>query len=738
VLIGVAYANTPVPNDVQSAATKQQSTIYYSDGKTLIARIGTPRVNVESIPPHVGEAVMAIEDHNFLHEAGVSPTGLVRALWSTASGAQTQGGSTITQQMARNYYSNLSQQRTYSRKLKEILISIRLGNEKSKPDILKTYLNTVYFGRQSYGIQAAATAYFRKDVKDLSVSQAAMLAAMIQRPTYFHTTGNDQNFLDLKSRWNTTLDDMVKYGWLSQADRAQITTFPQTKTDWTDVSDNGQGGQNGYLKVRVLNELTKLGLSDQVSSGGYKIISTFDPKLQKYSADLIKQVKQQKNLDKTVRFGLAAVDPATGEVRAAYGGPGYSKQPWDDSYQSEIQPGSSFKPYVLATALGQSYGLKSLVNGNTPQTIEGHKFTNDSNSEQGVVNFVQMTEKSINTAYVWLGAKVGRGNVIDTAVRSGIPASSKGMNASVVSLPLGPNLVSAIDQASGYSTFANNGTHIETHVIRSIRAPKNGQPAAEPLTPHKWKTTQAFTADVAKDATYAMEQVVTHGTGTNAAMPDGRPVAGKTGTTSGNVSAWFVGYTPQLSTSVAMWREKGKKLLPLTSIGGYSQIYGGTIPAQTFSKFMTKALSGKQVKQFAPPVYGGTPKEWATPKPTPSQTITPTPSTTPSCQPSGFDTNGQPCATTSPSTPPPDQPCNSSGQPAGCDPNKPPSTPPPSWFCTQYTLNHGGKTYTGCPTTGPTTGPTKGTGGTGGTGGGAGGTTQSAAQTVTLARIEDD
>ncbi|MGI8333361.1 transglycosylase domain-containing protein [Actinomadura scrupuli] len=729
VMIGVAYANTPVPTDAQTEATKQQSSIYYADGKTPIARIGTPRVNVEydAVPAHVRNAVLAIEDHNFEHEAGISPTGLARALWSTASGAQTQGGSTITQQMARNYYSGLSQERSINRKMKEILISVRLGNDKDKKYILKTYLNTVYLGRQAYGIEAASQAYFRKHVGQLSVSEGAMLAAMIQRPNYFHTTGNDQNFQDLKTRWTITLDNMVKYGWLSEADRAKITTFPKTAKEWSDVSDNDQSGQNGYLKQRVLKELTKLGIRDEeLGTGGYKIVTTFKAPLQKYSADLVKQIKKERHLGKDIHFGLAAVDPATGEVWAAYGGPGYEHQQFDDSYQAQIQPGSSFKPYVLATALEQGYGLKSLVNGNSPQTIQGVKFTNDSNGEQGVFDFVKMTAQSINTAYVWLGTKVGLDNVIKTAVASGIPKESVGMNTTVLSLPLGPNLVRPIDQAAGYATFANDGTHIETHVVKSILGPDNGKPFVKAVKIRKWKKTVAFSPDVARDATYAMRAVVTSGTGKRAALPSGRPVAGKTGTTSFNKSAWFSGYAPQLSTSVAMWRQTKKGLGSLQGVGGYSQIYGGTIPAETFSRFMTKALEGKEIKQFEPPAYGGTTQKWATPKATPTPTLTPTPNNTPTCNPGqggfgGFGQNGRPCASNSPSVPANGQPCNRFNLPVGCDPNKPPSTPPPNWWCDDYKNSHGGQVYPGCPTGGPGSGP------------GSNGRTQ----TVTLARIED-
>jgi membrane peptidoglycan carboxypeptidase len=412
-------------------------------------------------------------------------------------------------------------------------------------------------------------------------------------------------------------------------------------------------------------------------------------------------------------------------VWAAYGGPGFQHQQFDDSYQAEIQPGSSFKPYVLATALEQGYGLKSLVNGNSPQKIQGVKFTNDSNSEQGVFDFVKMTAQSINTAYVWLGTKVGLDNVIKTAVDSGIPKSSVGMNTTVLSLPLGPNLVSPIDQASGYATFANNGSHIETHVIKSIYGPENGKPFAKAVKIRKWKTTRAFSPEVASDATYAMRAVVTSGTGRRAALPGGRPVAGKTGTSSSNKSAWFAGFTPQLSTSVAMWRQTKKGLGSLQGIGGYSQIYGGTVPADTFSRFMTKALEGKDIKPFESPAYGGTTQKWATPKATPTPTLTPTPENTPTCTPGslgGFQ-GGKPCVSQSPTNPASGQPCNRFNLPVGCDPNKPPSTPPPTWWCDNYKNSHGGQVYPGCPTGGP--------------GGGSGNPGNGRTQTGALARIED-
>ena len=744
-LVAVAYAGTPVPTDVQPDALKQQSVIYYSNGKDVIGRIGTPRVNTDlgtddkpvkgKVPLTIQRTVLALEDHNFWTEAGVSPTGTVRAVLSTALGGQTQGGSTITQQMARNYYGGLSQQRSVSRKFKEILISVRLGNDKPKDYILKTYLNTINLGRGTYGIQAASTAYFRKDVSDLKVNEGCLLAAMIQRPTYFHTTPNpnDPAYNALYQRWNTCLDDMVKYNWLSQADR-QAQKYPDITKEWSDVNLDGQ---NGYLQQRVLDELAKNDptLAEHVKQGGYKVITTFNKDLQDYTVKLVHDIKNEKNLNLpnpgkngVIHFGLATVDPKTGEVIAAYGGPGYKDQNFDDSwYGSGIQPGSSMKPYVLATALQKGYSLHSLVDGDTPQTIAGTKFNNDSPSEKGVFDFVQMTAQSINTAYVWLGQKVGLQDVVKTATDSGILGKvgndDRGLTASHVSLPLGTNLLSPIEQASGYGTFANKGKHVQAHVVKEIWAPDTsqvqGQPYANKMKLPATPFNRAFDEGVARDATYAMTQVVAgkDGTGHNAALPDGRDVAGKTGTTSQNRSAWFVGFTPQLATSVAMFRESkdGKTQMTLQNLPGYSQVYGGQIPAETFSRFMAKALDILKIppQQFDPPVYGGSDQQWATRSPTASPSAS---SSKPTCKPGQGNggngglpfggQNGQGCGS-KPPTGPSNQPCYDTNVPAGCNPNLPPQQGGPLW-CREPAHKHDPSCLIG-----PTGQPTNGNGGGG-------------------------
>ncbi|WP_243774431.1 transglycosylase domain-containing protein [Actinomadura barringtoniae] len=681
--------NTPVPTEKQATAVAQESVIYYDNGTTPIARVGMKRESVPlaKIPDQVQKAVLAAEDRGFEHEPGVSPTGIARALFKTATGGDVQGGSTITQQLSRNYFAGLSQDRTVSRKLKEILISVRLGQEMKKQEILNLYLNTVYFGREAYGVQAAARAYFHKDVSKLKVNEAAMLAAMIQRPNYFKTTGSPSYPAKaaLISRWNYVLNGMVESKWLDAGARAQQ-KFPTTQKTWSDVPDTTQAG---YMTERVKKELESLGIDDQaLQSQGYRVYTTFNRELQDYTAKVVNKVRNEKHLSKDVRFGLASVN-TKGEVVAAYGGPGYDKQQWDDAFQSAVQPGSSFKPVVLAAALKKDISLKTTINGSYRRVINEQPFTNDSRSENGVYNLLQMTQHSINTAYVDLGQKVGLDDVVKMGEEMGIPHSTPGFNSKITSLPLGPMDVSPVNMASVYSTFAAEGKHTPVHVITKITDSK-GKPVKN--LPWDDDAKQVFSKGVAGDATKAMQAVVQSGTGTQAKLDDGRQVAGKTGTASENKSAWFVGYTPQLAVSAAMWREKNGKRLPLQGVGGYNQIYGGTVPSELFKLFMTKAMEKEQQKDFPPPGDVGSIPDWAAPKPTP----TPTPSTTPTCQPGqqptepGAGQTQQPCPSTTPSptpsTPsaPPSssgQPCDQFGMPVGCNPNIPPSTPPPAWWC---------------------------------------------------------
>jgi membrane peptidoglycan carboxypeptidase len=597
----IAYQMTPVPSSAQADAMAEGSTFYFSDGKTPFYTEGRDRrpVSLEEVPQSVRMAVIAAENRSFYADPGVSVSGTARALWSTLSGAQVQGGSTITQQMVRNYYSGLSQERTVSRKLKEIMIALKVGNEKDKGWILEQYLNTIYFGRGAYGIQAAAHAYFDTDVGRLTATQAAYLAAAIQTPSSFAEPENQPN---AAARWRYVVDGMAKLGAVSPADAAAMSFPTPEKRKETPTLR----GQTGYMWQLAKQEAIRRGYTeDQILRGGLKIVTTFDKRLMDAAEHAVTS-QRPKGTSSRVQAGLVAVNPANGEVKAFYGGRDYLKQQFDTAAESKVQAGSGFKPYVLAAALADGEDLGTTVDGSSPQyyngprecesgTAECTKVENNGGVSYGMVNLVTATQLSVNTAYVNLGLDVGLGKVMNMAEKVGIPESQLAPAKDAPTLSLGVTAVSPLQQAGAYATFAAEGMHRTPHVLESItgsdgdvrRVTEDGR--------------RAFSADVARDATFAMTRVVRSGTGTNAQLPDGRPVAGKTGTTDEGKAIWFNGYVPQLATSVAMFRNDNKPL----KIPGYS-VFGGVLPAQVWRAFMTDATRDLPVKGFGSPA-GWTP-----------------------------------------------------------------------------------------------------------------------------------
>lgn len=586
-LFGIAWAMTPIPDSTQKQATAQGSVIYYRDGKSVLARQGVNRKTVElkRVPVPVRDAVIAAENRSFYQDSGVSFKGTMRALWSTVSGQQLQGGSTITQQMVRNYYSGLSQERSITRKFKEILISIKVDQSKSKDWVLEQYLNTIYFGRGANGVQAAAQAYFGKDVDKLDLAQGAYLAAVIQQPSTFA----DPKGADLdaaKARWKSVIDAMVQTGSLS-AEQAAATTFPKLSKPKAAFTLKGQ---SQVMVDRVREELNRRGYTDEdINSGGLKIVTTFDKKLMAAAERAVTSVLPE-GTSKKVRTGLAAVDPATGEVVAFYGG--RKDQSWDNAFSAKVQAGSTFKPYTLAAALENGFDLGTRVDGNSPIRVASapdHPIPNDSGRSYGQIDLVRATQNSVNTAFVDLGQKVGLDKVAKLAESAGIPADQLDQHKAAASFPLGVASVSAVQNAGGFGTFANGGTHVETHVVKSVTSAKGKKAVVKP------KSTQVVGKQAAADTAYAMQQVVRYGTGRAADLYD-RPVAGKTGTTDSSGAVWFNGFTPQLATAVNMFRDDNKTVV----VNGSAQ-FGGQLPAQIWRAFMTEAMAGKPVVEFPPP-----------------------------------------------------------------------------------------------------------------------------------------
>ena len=614
-LFTIAYLLTPIPS-AKSASIAAGSVFYYSDGKTQIARQGPNRtiVELDRVPKQVREAVLAAENRSFYQDPGVSVQGTARAMWSTVSGHQVQGGSTITQQMVRNYYSGLSQERTVYRKLKEIMISMKVGNEKSKDWILEQYLNTIYFGRDAYGIEAAARAYFGVPVEKLTAAQGAYLAAAIQQPSTFGAAAPAERPA-AEARWRYVLGGMVQMGSLSASEAAGLKFPPLAKQKLT----NSLRGQIGYMKNIAIKELEELGYSeDEINRGGLKIRTTFDKGLMAAATATVK-ADLPSGTSKKIMVGLVTVDPSNGAVKAFYGGEDYLETQLSTSFGSYVQAGSGFKPYVLAAALDQGLGLDYTVNGSSPQTFGSAQIHNDGNAGYGQVNLIEATQRSINTAYVNLGQKVGLDRITKMAENMGIPEKQLTANRAntVPSFPLGTVSLSPAQQAGAFATFAAEGVHHRTHVIASVTDADGKE--------HKVKdeSNRTFGKDVARDATYAMTRVVESGTGTRAQLDDGRPVAGKTGTTDRARALWFNGFVPQLATSVAVFNSNTNK--PVT-VPGFDS-YGGSLPAQIWHDYMTVATQNLPIKEFGDPTFfdgggGGSP-------PVPAPTTTrPRPETT--------------------------------------------------------------------------------------------------------------
>lgn len=616
------YANAEVtpPN----ATTQAQTTIvYYNDGKTEIGRFQKENrtiVPLSSVPQTVRYAVLAAEDRSFYTNTGVSVTGILRAAWNNSQGGSLQGGSTITQQYVKNAILN-NQQRTASRKLNEFFIALKISRQLSKDDILGNYLNTIYFGRNYYGIEAASQGYFHKNVGKLNPSEGAFLAGIINGPSlYDPATGPTATAL-AKERWTFVADGMAKEGWVTPEARAAM-KFPVVQPPKT-VTKKAPDDQTGYLLQMVRNELVNvkhLYTDTQLDTGGLRIITTFDRHL---ISDAVRSVHStlpaRSKWPTGTQVALVSIDPRTGAVVSIYGGDGKRSQ--NAVTQDVAQAGSTFKPFTLITGLTgtaehEPFSLKSRFDGRSPLKLDGYTVRNFGNEQFGKISLLTATEHSVNTVYVQLNADVGAKNTLATAVKAGLPSGTGGLGPEISNV-LGPSSPHPIDMASAYATIAAQGTRHPWFVVQQVRN-SNG-----PIFTYRPAGTRAFDADVMADTTYAMQQVVKRGTAARANSLD-RPAAGKTGTSDDSQSAWFVGFTPQLTTAVAMYRidpEPPNGPLPLKGFAGVSTsaMTGGGLPTRIWTNYMTDALDGKPVLDFPDPAYGG-----VTVDPEPSQTPTPT------------------------------------------------------------------------------------------------------------------
>ncbi|MFF4686628.1 transglycosylase domain-containing protein [Streptomyces sp. NPDC001307] len=670
-LVGVSYAMVSIPNE-NDAAKSQNNVYYWADGKQMVATgtgVNRQNVDISQIPDAMQWAVISAENKSFYQDSGVDPMGIARAVLNMARGGQTQGGSTITQQYVKNTY--LSQQQTLTRKFKEMFISIKVGTKLDKKQILQGYLNTSYFGRGAYGIQSAAQTYYGKNAVDLTPSQCAVLAALLKGPTYFDPAGNadlDQSATPAANkkrsmdRWAWILEQMHNDHHLSDQQYQEAKAHYPTPDGRK--ATRGMTGQISYLvdtaKKYVLahSDITEA----QFDRGGYQIYTTFQKNKVNELTSAVKKVQaarldpKHRTLDKYVQFGAASVKPNDGAIVALYGGDGYENGHFTNNADTSGVPvGSTWKPFVLAAAMeygtyksdGAGISPLSKYNGNDHLKVrrpDGTYYLNKDNStffqnnesphRWGYITLRKAMEQSINTPFVQLGVDVGMTHVRDVAKSAGILPQSMSVDLNP-SFAIGTSTPSAIRMADAYATFAASGKQTDPYSVTAVKT--NGVDAPS-FTKPKPNPKEAMDPDIANNVTDVLQNVIQNGTGQNAKAL-GRTAAGKTGTTDKNKSAWFVGYTQQLSTSVAMFRENPKdhKLLSMNGTAGVDSIHGGDIPTLVWTEYMKAALKGANDPGFPKATdIGKVQDEAGAPSPTPSVTITPsqTPSDTPSPTPS--------------------------------------------------------------------------------------------------------
>ncbi|WP_354597076.1 transglycosylase domain-containing protein [Streptomyces sp. JL1001] len=607
--IFAAYRLVDIPA-ANAAATAQSNVYLYSDG-SVIARDGDvnrEKVKLSQVPPTVQHAVLAAEDRDFYSDdRAVDVKAMIRAGWNTVTGKGKQGGSTITQQYVKNYY--LGQERTVLRKAKEAIIAVKLNREETKDQIFEGYLNTSYFGRNAYGIQAASQAYYGKNVEELTTAEGAYLASLLNAPSAYDVVAHPDSRPAAQRRWNYVLNGMVKERWLTAAERA-TTRFP---TPGEAKPPNGLSGQRGYIVQAVEDYLNRRGILDPktLATGGYRITTTLDKAKQDafvkaVTDNVMSKTSSDRAADRNVRVGGASIVPETGKVVALYGGIDYTKQYVSNATRRDYQVGSVFKPFVLTSAVvndsttqdGRRITPNTVYDGTNKRTVVGvqgstdYAPANEDDVDYGDITVRIATDKSVNSVYAQMAQDVGPAKVRETAIALGIPADTPDLTAAP-SIALGTANASVLDMAEAYATLADHGRHGGHVLVEKVT--KDG---AEIELPER-TTEQAVSREAADTTTAVLRSVVEGGTGT-AAQTVGRPAVGKTGTAEEDRAAWFAGYTPDLASVVAVMGQNPDTgaQTPLYGALGLARVNGGGVPAETWAAYTEAALRSSPVQEF--------------------------------------------------------------------------------------------------------------------------------------------
>ena len=636
----------PAPDDL---ALAQKTTVYYADGTTEMGTLGEINrqiIDTTKLPDYVPKTIVASEDRTFYTNNGVDLKGIFRALINNLRGGARQGGSTLTQQYVERYY--MGETTSYTGKLKEAVLAIKINREKSKDEVIGAYMNTIYFGRGAYGIDAAAQAYFGHGAHELTLSESALLAAVIPAPSAWDPAVNPDK---AKERWERDLNLMVEDGWITQAER-DAAVFPET-IDPDTLNSASMTGTNGYLMAQVKQELIASGQfdEDKISQGGLRITSTIVKEHQEQAVAAAEGMNEVEGWDPTHQHvALSSMDPTTGEILAEYAGADYEKRQQNAVTQDIAMAGSSFKPFALLANARLGGTVYDTYSGKSPQYFRGMgtPVYNDGGYSFGNVTLVKATAYSMNTVFVGLNDDVEPENTLKAAIDAGIPEDTVGLNDELLNV-LGPSSPHNIDLTTAYSTIANGGERVTAHIVKKVED-SNGK--------------LLYSGDVAPKRVFEVEEVssimpaleaVTKGEGTAANVDSAiarLTTAGKTGTSSDQLSAQFVGFVPGMVTAVSMYQsDDAGNSVPLDDVGGLDQFHGGDWPVDVWIDYMKPATANLPGDDFPWKVESNRKVHNNAPTPAPSATTeapqsaaepteTPTPTETPSTEPTENSENG--------------------------------------------------------------------------------------------------
>jgi penicillin-binding protein 1A len=617
--------------------------------------------------PWLPKATVAIEDSRFWQHGALDYQGIARALYKDLNAGQiVEGGSTITQQLVRNLYIGKSE-RTFSRKVKEACLAEKLAKQWSKKQILAAYLNEVFYGRHAYGAQAGAQTFFSTSAKRLTLPQAALLAGLPQAPSVYDPVKHPDTAL---RRRNEVLGAMLANGLITQAQFSDAMATPLGLEPGTLYSAQRHPNFFGWAADQLIR---KFG-AKRVQAGGLQVRTTLDPRMQSLARTAVASVLRERH---DPAAALVAIDPRTGAVRAMISYlPDGRPMKFNLASQSARFAGSSFKPMALAAAIEQGVSVSTSLSGPSELTITDPKCAdngepwnvhNYADESGGTMSLLDATAHSVNTIYAQLVDVIGPEKVVRTAHKMGIRSRLQ----PVCSIGLGTQAINPLEMTDAYATLAARGRHRDPQAFELVRGPKNG--VIGRLKARGAQTIRRNTADL---VTYALQGVISHGTGTAAYL--GRPAAGKTGTAEDYKDAWFCGYVPQLAACV--WIGYPKAEISLYNVEGWSAVFGGSLPAAIWSRFMSQAVKNMPVKGFATPVFTGhtisSPYSY-----TPSYSYS-TPSTTTASTPTPRAPKPKPKPKPAPAPTPPPAPAPPPPPPPAPEPPpttpEPPPPPPPS------------------------------------------------------------